>query len=156
MVRSARCAARSGPKPSASRRARRGDNQLSKLACTAARIGSLRGVTSSAVVATGQPRSNPEPSRPSGEQAGERLDGVGHRRLGPQQVRDGGGHLVAGAPDRLGADLLLAAGEVVIERAARRAAALQHLVHPGAVVALALQKLDGGVQQSIAAWGHHL
>ena len=105
------------------------------------------------MVATGQPRSNVGGLEARGEQAGERLDGVGHRRLGPQQVRDGGGDLLPGAPDRLGADLLLAAGEVVIERAARRPAALQQLVQPGAVVALALEQVDGGIQQSITARG---
>ena len=65
MVRSARRAAWSRSNPVASRRSRRGASQLSKLACTAARIGSLRVVTSSAVVATGQPRSKSEASRPA-------------------------------------------------------------------------------------------
>jgi hypothetical protein len=89
-------------------------------------------VTSSAVVATGQPRSNADASR-------------------PEQVRDRRGDLVPGAPDRLRPDLLLAAWEVVIERAPRRLAALEQLVQPGAVIALALQEIDRGIQQPVAA-----
>ena len=90
-----------------------------------------------------------------GEQAGERLDGVGHRRLGPQQVHDRRRHLAACACDRLGADLLLAAREVVVERPARGLAALQQLVQPGAVIALALEQVDGGIQKALAARTRH-
>ena len=90
-----------------------------------------------------------------GEQPGQRLDGIGHRRLGPQQVHDRRLHLAARACDRLRADLLLAAREVVVQRPARGLAALEQLVQPGAVVALALEQVDGGIQEALAARTRH-
>ena len=66
---------------------------------------------------------------------------------------DGGGDGVLGDAERLADHLVLAVGEVEVERAARGAALLDDLLHARGVVALALDQRHGRAEHALARVG---
>ena len=66
---------------------------------------------------------------------------------------DAGGHEVAGPAGRLFGELLLAAGEVVVDGAARRAGVLEHVGEGGALDAALAEEQRGALDHAYAGVG---
>ncbi len=66
------------------------------------------------------------------------------------QAAETAGDFGADAFDHFGADLLFAAGEMEIERAARRAGFRQQFGHADALIAARAEELDGGREHVFA------